>query len=117
MGVSFAHSNLRGNRRALALLDRKEITHLGAVKITRFCSIVAHVCGDPLSRYRYRATRVAADFLRILGFSRCSSGIALHPLPPLKGPVAPVALEWPASERVSRYTSVYTVQLSFAGER
>ena len=31
--------------------------------------IVAHVCGDPLSRYTCRATRVAADFLRILGFS------------------------------------------------
>ena len=34
--------------------------------------IVAHV-------YMCRATRVAADFLRILGFWRCSSSIALHP--------------------------------------
>ena len=56
-------------------------------------SIVAHVCGDPLSRYTCRATRVAADFLRILGLFRCSSSIALHPL--LEGPVAPVALELP----------------------
>ena len=39
-----------------------------------------------------RATRVAADFLRILGFFRCSSSIALHP-PPKKGPVAPVVLQ------------------------
>ena len=37
--------------------------------------IVAHVCRDLLSRY----TRFAADFLRILGLSRCGSGIALHP--------------------------------------
>ena len=43
--------------------------------------VVAHVCGVPLSRYRCRATRVAADLLRILGF-KCSSGIALHPPPP-----------------------------------
>ena len=43
--------------------------------------IVAHVCGDPLSCYTCRATRVAADFLRILGFFRCSSNIALHPPP------------------------------------
>ena len=43
--------------------------------------IVAHVCGDPLSRYACRATRVAADFLRILGFFRCSSSIALPPPP------------------------------------
>ena len=42
-------------------------------------AIVAHVCGDPLSRYTCRATRVAADFLRIVGFFRCSSSIALHP--------------------------------------
>ena len=40
---------------------------------------VAHVCGDPLSRYTCRATRVTADLLKILGFFRCSSGIALHP--------------------------------------
>ena len=57
-----------------------------------FCTlpIVAHVCGDPLSRYTCRATHVATDFLRILGLFRCSSSIALHPtqkalshLPPL----------------------------------
>ena len=62
-------------------------------------SIVAHVCGDPLSRYTCRATRVAADILRILGFFRCSSSIALHP-PPLKGPVAPVVLERPGVSHV-----------------
>ena len=50
------------------------------------------MCGDPLSR-----TRVAADFLRILGFFRCSSSIALHPL---KGPVAPAALELPGVSHV-----------------
>ena len=59
-------------------------------------SIVAHVCGDPLSRSTCRATRVAADFLRILGVFRCSSGIALHP-PPLKRPCQA------ASGKVSRY--------------
>ena len=53
--------------------------------------IVAHVCGNPLSRYTCRATRVATDFLRVLGFFRCSSSIA--PPPPLKNPVAPVALQ------------------------
>ena len=47
--------------------------------LARWPSIVAHVCGDPLSRYTCRATSVAADFLRILGFFRCSSSIALHP--------------------------------------
>ena len=31
-----------------------------------------------------RATRVAADFLRILRFFRCSRGVALHPPPPPK---------------------------------
>ena len=61
-------------------------------------TIVAHACGDPLSRYTCRATRVAADFLRILGFFRCSSSIALHP--PLKGPVAPVAFERPGVSHV-----------------
>ena len=55
--------------------------------------LVACVCGDPC-----RATRVAADFLRILGFCGCSSNIALHP--PLKGPVAPVALELPGVSHV-----------------
>ena len=50
--------------------------------------LVAHVCGDPLPRYTCRTTRVAADFLGILGFYRCSSSIVLHSL---KGPVAPVA--------------------------
>ena len=39
-------------------------------------------------------TRVAADFLRILGFFRCGSGVALHP-ETLKNPVAPVALQLP----------------------
>ena len=49
--------------------------------------MLLHTCaGSPC-----RATRVAADFLRILVFFRCSSSIALHP--PVKGPVAPVALE------------------------
>ena len=34
-----------------------------------FCAHdVAHVCGDPLSRYKCRATRDATEFLRILGF-------------------------------------------------
>ena len=37
---------------------------------TDLCPIVAHVCaGDALSRYTCRATRLAADFLRSLGFS------------------------------------------------
>ena len=61
--------------------------------------VVAHVCGDPLSRYTCRATRVAAHFLRILGFFRCSSSIALHP-PPQRGPVAPVTLELPGVSHV-----------------
>ena len=60
--------------------------------------VVAHVCGDPLSRCTCRATRVAADFLRILRFFRCSSSIASHP--PLKGPVAPVTLALPGVSHV-----------------
>ena len=59
--------------------------------------LVAHVCGEPLSRYTCRATCVRADFLRILGSFRCSSSISLHPL---KGPVAPVALELPGVSHV-----------------
>ena len=42
-------------------------------------NIVAHVCGDPLSRYTCRATRVATEFILCLGFFGCSRGIALHP--------------------------------------
>ena len=37
------------------------------IKEVRVFKVVAHVCGDPLSRYTCRATRVAADSLRILG--------------------------------------------------
>ena len=51
-----------------------------------FVSIVAHVCGDPMSRYTCRATRVAADFLR---FS-CVAMVSHYT--PLKGPVAPTVL-------------------------
>ena len=72
-------------------------------------AIVAHMCGDSLSHCTCRVTRVAADFLRILGVFRCSNSIVLHP--PLKGPVARVALgtarsvaRQAASEKVSRYT-------------
>ena len=42
--------------------------------------LVAHDCGYPLSRYTWRATRVAADFLDFIAFCRCSTGVALHPL-------------------------------------
>ena len=41
--------------------------------------LVAHDCGDPLSRYTCCATRVAADFLDFIAFCRCSSGVAPHP--------------------------------------
>ena len=43
-------------------------------------ALVAHDCGYPLSRYTCRATRVAADFLDLIAFCRCSTGVALHPL-------------------------------------
>ena len=63
-------------------------------------------------RYTCRATRVATDFLRILGIFRCRSGIAPHP-PPLKGPVAPVGqsaarsvARQAASKKVSHYRGV-----------
>ena len=55
--------------------EREKGYHLSAPDY----NLVAHVCGDPLSRYTCRPTRVAADFLRILGCFRCSSSIALHP--------------------------------------
>ena len=42
-------------------------------------TIVAPLCGEPLSRYTYCATCVAADFIRDLGLFRCSNGIAPHP--------------------------------------
>ena len=42
--------------------------------------LVAHDCGYPLSRYTCRATRVAPNFLDFIVFSRCSTGVALHPL-------------------------------------
>ena len=89
--------------------------------------LVAHDCGNPVSRYTCRATRVAADFLDFIAFCRCSTGVALHPLkilvshlapPPVPGGVAPKF----GSEKVSRYTGVsqlqlrvsrYTVQLRF----
>ena len=35
-GISFVRFNRRDNRRALATFDRKEITHLVALKIARF---------------------------------------------------------------------------------
>ena len=69
------------------------------------------MCGDPLSRYTCRVARVAASFLRILGFFKCSSSIALHP--PLKRPcrtcrpwTARSVARQAASEKVSRYTGV-----------
>ena len=37
MGISFSPFNRRENRRSLASFDRKEIAHLGASKIARFC--------------------------------------------------------------------------------
>ena len=42
-------------------------------------SLVAHDCGYSLSRYTCRVTRVAADFLDLKAFCRCSGGVALHP--------------------------------------
>ena len=60
--------------------------------------IVAYVCGDPLSRYTCRATHVAADFLRIQGFS--SVAAVSRYTPPQKGPVAPVDLELPGVSHV-----------------
>ena len=50
-------------------------------KTLRFCflkppSLVAHDCGYPLSRYTCRATRVAAEFLDLRAFCRCSTGVA-----------------------------------------
>ena len=90
--------------------------------------LVAHDCGYPLSRYTCRATRVAADFLDVIAFCRCSTGVALHPLKILVSHLAPppavlggVAPKF-GSEKVSRYTGVsqlqlrvsrYTVQLRF----
>ena len=92
--------------------------------------LVAHDCGYPLSRYTCRTPRVAAAFLDLKAFCRCSTGVALHPLnilvsylpPPFPGGVAPKF----GSEKVSRYTGVsqlqlrvsrYTVQLSTGCKR
>ena len=36
--------------------------------ISKLCSLIAHDCGYPLSRYTCRATRVAADFLDFIAF-------------------------------------------------
>ena len=43
MGISFVHFNRRENRRLLAIFDRKEIAHLGALKIARFCGGAAKI--------------------------------------------------------------------------
>ena len=72
-----------------------------------FSLIVAHVCGDPPLRYTCRATLVAADFLRILAFFRCSGGIALHtpnlPCRTCRPSTAGGVARQAASEKVSRY--------------
>ena len=80
--------------------------------------IVARVCGDPLSSCTCHASRVAADFLRILVFFRCSSSIT--PKRPCRPSTARSDGRQAASETVSRYRGVwqlhmwvwrYTVQL------
>ena len=38
MRINFAPLNRRENRRSLAIFDRKEIAHLGALTIARFCA-------------------------------------------------------------------------------
>ena len=81
-------------------------------------SLVAHDCGYPLSRYTCRATRVAADFLDFIAFSRCSTGV--RATPPKNSGVAPPppCLSREVShpeiwlpEKVSRYTGVSQLQL------
>ena len=37
MGICFAPFNRRENRRSLAIFDREEIVHLGALKLVRIC--------------------------------------------------------------------------------
>ena len=85
--------------------------HLG-----HLLSLVAHDCGYPLSRYTCRATRVAADFLDLIAFCRCSTGVALHPLNILVSHLSPpIPGRWRteiwSSEKVSRYTGASQVQL------
>ena len=109
------------------MLHLKPLFHFTRQK-RRTPGLVAHDCGYPLSRYTYRAARVAADSLDFIAFCRCSTGVALHPLkilvshlpPPVPGGVAPKF----GSEKVSRYTGVsqlqlrvsrYTVQLRHQG--
>ena len=90
-------------------------THSDTQAVPAFHCLVAHDCGYPLSRYTCRATRVAADFLDFIAFCRCSTSVALHPLkilvshlpPPVPGGVAPKF----GSDKVSRYTGVWQLQL------
>ena len=59
-------------------------------------------------------TRVAADFLDLVAFCRCSTGVALHPLKILVShPPPPTLCREPkfVSEKVSRYTGVSQLQL------
>ena len=105
--------------------------HISESELRLLGHLVAHDCGHPLSHYTCRATRVAADFLDLRVFCRCSSGVAPHrlnilvshlPPPPFPGGVAPKL----GSEKVSRYTGLsqvqlrvsrYTVRLSLAKAR
>ena len=77
--------------------------------------IVALMCGDPLSRYTCHATCIAADFLRILRFFRCSSSIALHPPEKALLHLSPLNCQsvarQAASDKVSRYRGVQQLYL------
>ena len=78
-----------------------------------FPLIAAHVCGDPLSRYTCRATRVAADFPQTPGvFQVCTQRCRATPAPPKKPcrtcrpPTARGVAHQAASEKVSSYRGV-----------
>ena len=58
-------------------------------------SIVAHVCGEPLSRYRGRSR-----FPQNPGGFSGVAAVSRYTPPPLEGPVAPVALELPGVSHV-----------------
>ena len=72
-------------------------------------AIVAHVCGDPLSRYTCHATLSQQISSESWGSFRCSSAFALHPPPPKKPcrtgrpSTARGVTRQAASEKVSRY--------------
>ena len=79
MGRSCKQARIRLFCRELSA-DKESVSSPSATCLT----IVAHVCGDPLSCYTCRATCVAADFLNFLMYNSgvCMAVVSCYPPPP-----------------------------------